>query len=151
MNDEEIIKRFEEIEKRLNKVESIIAKTPEKLDEININENIWDIEGNNLTLLKTFGEKIRDKTKNTALLVLLGYKIKLGKEKILASDLRRSVAIHKIPLENFATYLNELIPQSIIRNGKIGSIKSEYKLTTYGEALARNLLKQISSQDEQTN
>lgn len=139
MNDETIIKRFEAIEKRLENLEE---KPKEKI-LTKIKEDIWDIEGENLNLLKTKGEGIKEKTKNTALLVLLGYKNKLNKNKVLASDLRRSVAIHKIPLENFGTYLNELIPQSIIRTGKSGSTKAEYKLTSYGEALAQELLEEI--------
>lgn len=147
MNDEQINAKFEKIEKRLEKIEEVIIKTPQKINETSQNEEVWNVEGENLNLLKTIGEGTREKTKNTALLVLLGYNKKLFKEKVLASDLRRSVAIHKIPLENFGTYLNELIPQSIIRSGKVGSTKAEYKLTHYGKALAEDLLKEISKDE----
>lgn len=150
MNNEEINSKFEEIEKRLEKIENVLFKGNKEDSILVKNEEIWDIEGENLNLLKTLGEGVREKTKNTALLVLLGYNKKLSRDKVLAKDLRRSVAIHKIPLENFGTYLNELIPQSIIRVGKTNSPKAEYKLTYYGKALAEDLLKEISKNESKT-
>ena len=43
----------------------------------------------------------------------------------------------------FGTWAKELSPQSVIKKGKRGSTKVAYKLTTFGEAKAKNLLKEI--------
>ena len=89
-----------------------------------------------------------EKTQNIALLTLLGYKEKLNKEKVLASEIRRNVAINKIPIENFGTYVNELIPHSILRIGKAKSKQIAYKLTNFGNAKAKELQKEIFKNEQ---
>ncbi len=143
--DEEIIKRLEEIEARVRVLEGTRTEVNE---ESRSDSNIFCVEGTQLTVTQILGGKVDDKTKNTALLTLLGYKEKLGVDKILSSEVKRNVAINKIPIENFATYLGELIPQSILRIGKPQSKKSAYRLTSFGEAKAKSLLKEIISNDK---
>ena len=110
-------------------------------------DSFFDVDGDILTVLKVVGNNTKEKTQNMALLALLGYKEKLNKEKIMASEIKKNVAINKIPVENFATYVNELIPQSILRDGKIGSKHVTYKLTNFGYAKAKEL---ISIENEQS-
>jgi hypothetical protein len=147
--EEEIKQEFDkiwskicELEKGTKKPEGTLAVSTGSL-ETGSPENLVDIEGDSLTLLKTLGEKTEEKTKNTALLTLFEYKEKLGKEKILASEIRRNVALNKIPLENFGTYLNNLIPQCILRVGKTRSKTALYKLTAFGYAKAKDIKKEI--------
>lgn len=140
MNSEEIKKRFEAIEQRLGRLENNSSQNPSI--EV-ILEDIFDIDGDDLTLLKISGEKTKDKSQNVALLVLLGHKEKFNNEKIHSSLIKKNVALHGIPIENFGTHLNELIPQSIIRMGKKGSNKVVYKLTLFGEAKAKRLRREI--------
>ncbi len=140
--DEESKKILENHEDRIKKLEALIQV--DKVAALEpIKENIWDIEGNDLTITRIIGEKNEEKTQNTALLALLGYKEKFNQDKVLASELRRNVAINKIPIENFGTYINQLIPQSILRVGKIKSNKLAYKLTAFGYARAREILSKI--------
>ena len=63
--------------------------------------------------------------------------------KLVKTLHKKEIDIHQIPLENFGTWVKELSPQSIIKKGKRGSTKITYKLTTFGEAKAKNLLKEI--------
>jgi len=167
MNNEEISKLkliLEDHEKRIKKIEEIIKKfeiTPETgekelvgikklakkvgIDEDKLKE-IFDIEDKQLTVIKVVGEKEKDKTQNIALLVLLGYKYLFGKEEVLSQEIRRNVAENGIPLNNFATYLNEITPGLIRRKGKLRSPKTTYKLTILGESKARELVKAISGE-----
>lgn len=48
-----------------------------------------------------------------------------------------------IPLQNFATYLNELVPSLVRRKGKPKSPKTTYRLLPYGESRAKELIKQL--------
>lgn len=116
-------------------------------EKINVNvdkiRELFDIENNTLTLLKVSGEGDREKTQNISLAVLMGYKYLLNNEQILSIELRRNVAENGVPVDNFATYLNEIIPSLIRRKGKPKSPKTTYKLTTLGEARAKELLKKL--------
>ena len=143
MNNEEIEKQFQEIIKRLDILEEKLdsKKTPE-VDNKN-NCDIFEIEDNKVIVTRSIGEKTMDKTQNIALLTLLGYKQKIGLNKVTSSLIRENVAIQSVPLENFGTHLKKLIPQSILRIGKFGNPKVEYKLTTFGEARAKKLLKEV--------
>ncbi len=139
------MKKFNEIGERLKKLEELLQNKPM---ERKIIRDIFDIDGESLTLLKSYGEKTKDKTQNIALLVLLGYKEKFEKEKISSADIKKNVVLHGVPLENFGTHLKKLIPQSIIRIGKRGSNKVEYKLTLFGEAKAKKLREDLLKDDE---
>ena len=59
---------------------------------------------------------------------------------MLAKEIKRNVAENNIPINNFATYINEMSPSLIRRKGKLRSPKTTYKLTPYGEAKARELI-----------
>jgi len=102
---------------------------------------VFDVEGEVLTVLKCVGDKEKEKTQNIALLALLGYKFFIKKDGILSQEIRRNVAGNKIPLNNFATYLNELSPRSLLRKGEPKSPKTTYRLTHFGEATAKEILK----------
>ena len=134
-------KRISELEKNNSKPAVIEIFSPVK------EEGFFDIEGDNLTLLKKTGEKSKDITQNIALLVLYGYKKHLNVDKVLGTEVRRNVAINKVRLENFGTYLGELIPSSILRQGKVGSVKVTYKLTPFGEAKAKELIEIIKKNE----
>lgn len=141
--DDQIKKRFEEIEEKIRKLEETIPSKKEETPEQISPKEIFDIEDEKLTLTVSLGEKDGEKTQNISLLVLLGYKEKLRKEKVLASEIKRNVALNGVPIENFSTYLNKLIPRYMLRIGKPKSTKTEYKLTPFGEAQAKNLLKEL--------
>jgi len=106
-------------------------------------EELYDIEDSKLTLLKVIGEDEREKTRKISLGVLLGYKYLFSNEEILATELKRNVAENRVSLNNFATYLNEVIPSLIRRKGKPKSRKTTYRLTPLGEAEAREVLKKL--------
>lgn len=150
-------KRLEEHRKRISVLESLkekpkIFKEPtsgmEKLAEkANVSkeciERIFDIEENALTLTKVIGKDEEEKTQNISLLVLLGYEYFFEKDGVIASELRRNVAENRIPVNNFATHLNEIIPSLIRRKGKPRSPKTTYKLTISGKSTARELIKKL--------
>jgi predicted RNase H-like nuclease (RuvC/YqgF family) len=121
-----------------------ISKWAEKLsiskDRI---EELFDIENDSLTLVKVSGKDDKEKTKNVTLLALLGYKYLLGKNDILSQELRRNVAENRIPVNNFATYINDITPSLIRRKGVARSPKTTYKLQSLGEAEAKQLLKEV--------
>lgn len=121
-------------------IEKLVKKTGVNKAKIN---GIFDLEENQLTVVKTLGEKDKDKTQNTTLLVLVGYKYLLGKDKILSQEIRRNVAENNIALNNFSTYINEISPSLIRRKGKLRSPKTVYKLTPLGETRARELIKKV--------
>jgi hypothetical protein len=106
-------------------------------------EQLFDISNNSLTLLKVTGDDEREKTKRISLVVLLGYKYFFGNEQVLSTELRRNVAENRVSINNFATYLNELIPSLIRRIGKPKSPKTIYKLTTLGEIEAKEIIKKL--------
>jgi DNA-binding HxlR family transcriptional regulator len=106
-------------------------------------KELFDVENNSLTLLKVIGEDERDKTKKISLAVLLGYKYTVGNEQVFSKEIRRNVAENRISVNNFATYLNEMIPSLIRRTGKPKSPKTTYRLTPLGEAEAKEILKKL--------
>jgi hypothetical protein len=155
----EIKKKLAEHDKRIQQLEKIpvkeiklaerligskngLTRLPEKagVSEENI-KKVYDLEHNSFTIVKIFGEDDREKTKNTTLLVLLGYKYIFGNDEVLSQEIRRNVAENKIPLDNFSTHLKQITPSLIRRKGKMRSPKTTYRLTTLGEANAKDLLK----------
>jgi hypothetical protein len=136
MDEEKIIKTLENHEARIKRIESLFERNADTLPV----KEIWDIEGEKLTLLKFVGTGTQEKTKNIALLVLLGYKRKLNQNKVEASEIKRNVGLNGIPTENFAAHIKEMIPQLILRVGKIKSKKLAYRLTPFGEAKAKDVL-----------
>lgn len=141
MNEEQINKRFEEIEKRLDLIEQIPKK--EMVVRTESSDSIFEEHEGKIVVTQIIGKKPKERAKNIVLLSLLGYKQKLGELEVHTSKLRENVAIHQIPLENFGTWVSELSPQSVIKKGKKGSTKVTYRLTTFGEAKTKNLLKEI--------
>jgi hypothetical protein len=121
----------------LQKLAEKIGVAPERIEEL------FDKENNTLTLVKIIGENVEEKTQKASLAILIGYKYFLGIKEVLAGELRRNVAESRIPVDNFATYLNKIIPSFIRRKGKPKSRKTTYKLTTYGEAEAKEVLKKL--------
>ena len=152
-----IKKKLKAHEERLYKLEERVSRFPpdqagikgfEKLaGKIDIEkEEIWecfDLEDTILTVINTIGEDDKEKTQNISLLCLLGYKYFFGKNDLLSKEIRRNVAENDIPLNNFATYLKEIMPTLIRRKGKPKSTKITYRLTTLGEARAQKLLKNL--------
>lgn len=136
MEIEEVKRKIENHEERLKKLESFFEKN---MDSTPI-KDIWDVDGEQVTLLKFVGNSISEKTKNITLLVLLGYKKKINKSKVEASEIKRNVGLNGVPVENFGTYLKEMIPQMILRGGKVKSKKMVYRLTPFGESKANELL-----------
>lgn len=152
---------LQEHEKRIKSLEDIFTNskseeiTPlegradiEKLaKKIGVNSEkvreLFDIENNTLTLLKIVGKDDREKAQKISLAALLGYKYFLGNEKVLSKEIRRNVAENRVPVNNFATYLNEIIPSLIRRIGKSRSPKTTYKLTPLGEAEAKEILRKL--------
>jgi len=125
----------------LHQKEEIVAKKANVSVE-NV-KKVYDLEKNSLTLTKLAGADDREKTKNATLLVLLGYKYFYEKSEVLSQEIRRNVAEHRIPLNNFASYLKEITPSLIRIKGKVKSPKTTYRITTLGEANARDLLRKI--------
>lgn len=143
--DEVIKQEFNKIWRKISELEKKNNKSIEEgiIKSASVSATLFDIEGESLTVLKVIGKNVKEKTQNIVLLTLLGYKEKFNKEKILASEIKRNVGINKIPIENFGTYVNELIPQSILRIGRAKSKQVTYKLTNFGSAKARELQKEI--------
>lgn len=156
----QIKKELKDHKERISKLENPIeTKRPKTLKKssgdgrqilskkINISEEkigeIFDFEDETLTLLKVIGENPKERTQNTSLLVLLGYKYCLNKNEVLSQEIRRNVGENGIPLENFATYLNELVPSSVRRKGKRKSPKTTYRLMAFGESKAKELIKKL--------
>lgn len=151
-------KRITEIEKKLKgfkepEVEMMVSDTLRfdmlakrtGVDEEKI-KKVFDYDDGKITILKVIGESEKEKTQNVSLLVLLGYKYLLCVNKILSQEIKRNVAENRIPVNNFATHLNELSPSLIRRRGKARSPKTTYRLTTLGDANAREILKRITEE-----
>jgi hypothetical protein len=128
---------FVEAKIDFEKLAKKIGVSTEKLKEL------FDMANNALTLLKVAGKDEVEKTKKISLVVLLGYKYFFGNEQVLSKEIRRNVAENRIPVNNFATYLNEMIPSLIRRIGKPKSPKTTYKLTPLGEAEAKEIIKEL--------
>ena len=106
-------------------------------------KEIFDTEQDRLTLLKFVGVKDEDKTQNITLLTLLGYRYFFNTDEVSSQEIRRNVAENRVPLHNFATHLNGLVPTLIRRKGESKSPKTTYRLMIPGEVKARDLLKNI--------
>jgi len=144
--------RIIELEKSIKGKEPEMSKKPvdgvKKLAEkVGISEEkigeIFDFEDEILTLVKAIGANPKEKPQNISLLVLLGYKYCFNKNEVLSQEIRRNVGENGIPLENFATYLNELVPSLVRRKGKRKSPKTTYRLISYGESRAKELIKKL--------
>jgi len=121
-----------------------IEKLAEKVGiDVEKLKELFDTENHTLTLLKATGKDEAEKTKRISLIVLLGYKYFFCNEKVLSKEIRRNVAENRIPINNFATYLNEMIPSLIRRIGKLKSPMTAYKLTPLGEAEAKEIIKEM--------
>jgi hypothetical protein len=149
-NHEKRIKSLEEKSPRptIQKVASLKGRGVEKLAEkvgtsAEKLEGLFDTENGTLTLLKVAGEDETERTKKISLVVLLGYKYFFDDEKVLSTEIKRNVAENRIPVNNFATYLNEMIPSRVRRIGKPRSPKTTYKLTPFGEAEAKEIAKEL--------
>lgn len=149
-NHEKRIKSLEEKSQRptIQKTASLEGLSFEKLAEkvgtsTEKLEGLFDTENGTLTLLKVAGEDEAERTKKISLVVLWGYKCLFGDEKVLSTEIKRNVAENRIPVNNFATYLNEMIPSKIRRIGKPKSPKTTYKLTPFGEAEAKEIVKEL--------
>lgn len=125
-------------------IKKLVKKT--KVSEEKIRE-MFDLEDEILTVIKVNGSNPKEKTQSVSLLTLLGYKYFINKAEVSAQEIRRNVAENAIPLENFATYLNELVPSLIRRKGKAKSPKTTYRLMVFGESKARELIKQLCEKD----
>jgi hypothetical protein len=121
----------------IEKLAEKVGTSTEKLKEL------FDTENGALTLLKVSGEDEAERTKKISLVVLLGYKYLFGDERVLSTEIKRNVAENRLPINNFATYLNEMIPSRIRRIGKPKSPKTTYKLTPLGEAEAKEIVKEL--------
>lgn len=161
MNDtiDKILKRLEGLERKVEDLKKIVSEKPVQAQEIpstSIEElakrtkvseekirEIFDLEGDTLTLLKTTGENEKEKTQNTTLLVLLGYKYIFNVEYNPTKEIKRNVAENSIAINNFATHLNEVIPSLIRRKGEARDKLTVYKLTLPGEVKARGLLTEL--------
>lgn len=145
-------KRISELESLIKTKELEILKKSEDgvqrlAKKVNISEEkireIFDFEDEILTLVKVIGENPKEKIQNASLLVLLGYKYCFNKNEVFSQEIRRNVGENGIPLENFVTYLNELVPSSVRRKGKSKSPKTTYRLIAFGESKARELIKKL--------
>lgn len=130
-----------EIARPKNGIKRLAAKISISEEDI---KKIFDLEENSLTLVKVIGEDDKERTKSLTLLVLLGYQYLFGVGEVLSHEIKRNAAENRIPVNNFATYLNEITPSLIRRKGKPGSTKTAYRLTTSGEVEARELLKNLA-------
>lgn len=144
-----------DLEKEINKIKDEIRELKErmrKLGEIgklhskerksNAIDKVFDIEQDKLTVIRFIGKKTKEKIQNISLLALYGYKKEMGVDKVLSSEIKRNVAINKVPVENFGTYIKKIIPKCILGIGKKFSTKYQYKLTSYGEVKAKEILEE---------
>jgi len=104
-------------------------------------KKIFDLEENSLTLVKVIGEDNEERTKSLTLLVLLGYKCFFDMNDVLSQEIRRNLAENRVSLSSYSYYLNAITPSFVRRKGKVKSPKTTYRLTTLGEAEAREVLK----------
>ena len=159
----EIKKKLEEHEKRIQELEKVFRISKAGKQKVYVRDSkegierlakktaiakeriqeIYDLEEDSLTLVKIVGKGDREKTINATLLILSGYKYIFGKDEISSQEIRRNVAENRIPLNNFSTYLNKIIPSLIRRKGKLRSPETIYRLTLLGEAEAKELLKKL--------
>lgn len=137
LGEEPKIHKIGESEEGIKKLVKKTGVTEEKIMEI------FDLEGDSLTLLKIIGENDKEKTKNATPIILLGYKYLFGKNELLTGEIKRNLAEHHVSPNNIPTYINEMIPSLLRRKGKFRSPKTTYRLTHLGEAEAKELIKEI--------
>jgi len=157
---EQIKKTLEEHERRILRLEGMAGekekrheiREPEEnvkrlAEKLNVSEDdinkIFDVEGESLTLTNVIGKDDREKTVNTTLLVLLGYKYFFGMSDVLSQEIRRNLAENRVSLSSYSYYLSAITPSLVRRKGKVKSPKTTYRLTTLGEAEAKELLKNL--------
>ncbi len=104
---------------------------------------IFDVEGNQLTVTRFSGQDNKGLSQDITLLTLVGYKFLLGQIQVLSKEIRRNVGENGVPIDNFSTYLNEIIPSFIRKKGKPRSPKTTYRLTPLGEAKCREIIKAL--------
>ena len=155
---EQIKKQLEEHERRILRLEGTASekekrheiREPEKnvkrlAEKLSVSEDdinkIFDVEGESLTLTNVIGKDDREKIVNTTLLVLLGYKYFFGMNDLLSQEIRRNLAENRVSLSSYSFYLSAITPSLVRRKGKVRSPNTTYKLTTLGEAEAREVLK----------
>lgn len=129
--------------KKIVGVTELVKKTGVNEEKI---RELFDFEKDSLTVLEPsskLGKNYKERTKNIALLVVLGYKYFFGKDEIFSQEIKRNVEENGIPTNNFATYLNEITPSFIRRKGKIKSPKTAYRMTVLGESTGKELIKQL--------
>jgi len=151
-NHEERISKLEEkrlaevplFQEEIKGIEKLVQKTGIPKEKI---REIFDLEENILTVVESVGKDDKEKIKNISLLVLLGYKYFFKKNELFSQEIRRNVAENGVPLDNFASVLNEIMPSLIRRKGKTKSPKTTYRLTVLGESKARELIKQLCEKD----
>jgi hypothetical protein len=129
-----------EVISEVNGFEKFSIKLNLDLEKI---RNIYEIDESSLVVLRSCGEDDRERIKNITLIALLGYKYIFGEEKVLSKEIRRNVMENRIPVNNFSTYINELIPSQIRRIGKVKSSTTRYKLTPLGEAEAKGIIQKL--------
>jgi len=134
LNESEIMKILEDHEKRIRELEKLYKSEEEpRIHKMGESEEgvkklakktgvveekikeVFDLEEDVLTLVKIIGEGDKEKTKNITLLTLLGYKYFSGRNELPSQEIKRNVVEHNIPVNNFATYLNEMIPSLLRR------------------------------------
>lgn len=111
-------------------------------------KEVFDLEGDILTVIKSTGKDDEEKTRNITLLTLIGHQYFMGENQVSSGEIRRNVAENHISLNNFGSYLKKIIPTLIIRKGKPKSPKTSYRLTVSGDVKARELIKNMSTQKE---
>jgi len=162
---QKIQKQLEDHEKRIEDLERVLIEEREEerpaigkftggikrlAEKIGVTEDdikkIFDIEEKYLTLTYVIGTDDREKTVNTTLLVLLGYKYFFGMNDVLSQEIRRNLAENRVSLGSYSYYLSAITPSLVRRKGKVRSPNTTYRLTTLGEAEAREALKRQVSE-----
>ena len=121
-------------------VEGLSVKLSVTTNELS---ELFDIEGQSMTLTKLPSCEIKEKTQQSVLALLVGYKYVIGLGEVPSIQLRKNIAEHGVSIANFATYVKELEPSLLKRKGKAKSPKTAYRLTILGEAKGREIIKSL--------
>ncbi|MFA5199362.1 MAG: hypothetical protein WC442_00425 [Candidatus Omnitrophota bacterium] len=136
-NIEEQIKGVESTKKEELCQQSVIKR---KMVDKGVMSEIFDVEGDAVTVVSLVGNDEQEKTQNAALLVLYGYKYFKNQIEVSAQEIRRNLIENNISINNSATHLKEITPSLIRRKGVVKSPKTSYKLTLVGEGRVKNLI-----------